>query len=222
MQQWITDELDSCHLGDARLNSRYAKILNRFDVQPSLSIPASCRGRAEVEAAYRFFDNPKVTPAKLLAPHRAATIERVRGTPVVLVAQDSSEVDLTRRRERVGGPLDEGHRWGLFAHPQLVFTPDAVPLGVIECHLWARDPAELDKDAATKRRQRKAKPFEDKESVRWLNGYHAACALAEETPGTQVVSLADSEGDIYECLAERGAADWIVRSGQDRAVLEGG
>lgn len=221
MQQWVRDELSTCDLGDARLDQRYGKLLDRFESKPSLSIPAACRGRAEMEAAYRFFDNAKVTPARVLQPHRDATIARMHGAAVVLIAQDTTEIDLTRRRERVGGP-DEGHRWGLFAHVQLALTPELVPLGVVACQQWARDPASIGVAQTTKRKERKAKPFVDKESVRWLEGYREACAVAAAVPGTRVVSLADSECDIYECLAESGAADWIVRSCQDRALADGG
>ena len=42
----------------------------------------------------------------------------------LLVAQDTTEFDLTRRQERVGGPLNDESRWGLYAHPQLAMTPD--------------------------------------------------------------------------------------------------
>ena len=222
MQQWVQDELATCDLGDARLDRRLGKLLDRLGSKPSLSIPAACRGRAEMEAAYRFFDNPRVAPAKILQPHRAATQVRMQGEPVVLIAQDTTEIDLTRRRERVGGPLDEGSRWGLFAHVQLAMTPDAVPLGVVACELWARDPAEAGTSQAAKRQRRKAKPIAAKESARWLEGYRNACAVAEAVPGARVVSLADSESDIYECLAEPGAADWVVRSCQDRALVDGG
>ncbi len=46
-------------------------------------------------AAYRFFDNTKVTMDALLEPHRKATIDRMRREPVALVAQDSSSLNYT-------------------------------------------------------------------------------------------------------------------------------
>jgi hypothetical protein len=78
MKKWIREELAACDLGDKRLEKRYRTLLERMGSKPSLSIPAACRGCAEVEAAYRFFDNEKVTPAKVLSPHRAASVERLR------------------------------------------------------------------------------------------------------------------------------------------------
>lgn len=138
---------------------------------------------------------------------------------VVLVAQDTTEIEWTRKQEKVGGPLTDEKRWGAYAHPCLVLTPQRVPLGVIHANMWTRDP-----DDFHKRNQRAYKPLEVKESFRWLIGYRQSCRLAEQCPQTQVVCLSDSEGDIYECLQEGVAetngrcADWIVRACQDRRL----
>src|SRR5690242_800168 len=105
MQAWIVDELKTADLGDTRLNERLEKVLDDFSQRPTASIPGACKGRAEYEAAYRLFDNPRVNASKILAPHREATLERIRAQPVVLLAQDTTDFDLTRPQERVGGPL---------------------------------------------------------------------------------------------------------------------
>jgi hypothetical protein len=226
MQDWIANETRTAAFGDERLDGRFRVLLDRLSDKPSLSIPAACRGEAETAAAYRFLDNTRVAAATVLQPHRDATLERVRQQAVVLVAQDTTELDLTRRQERVGGPLNDESRWGLFAHPQLVLTPQRLPLGVIDATIWSRDATDFARSQADKRRTRKSKPIEEKESCRWLEGYRRACALAESAPDTTVVSLADSEGDIYECFLDGVAgsgrrAEWIVRACQDRALADG-
>src|SRR5688572_8840450 len=104
MPSWIEDELRTVDLHDDRLNDRFRVLLDRLAAKPTLSIPAACHGWAETQAAYRFFDNDKVTGQRLLQPHFDATVERIRQQPVVLLAQDTSELDLTRPEERVGGP----------------------------------------------------------------------------------------------------------------------
>lgn len=221
VQQWIADEVDGMDLGDVRLERRYAALLDRLSGQPSWSIPAACHGRAEVQAAYRFFDNPKVSAAGLLAPHFAATRRRMAGHAVVLVCQDTTEIDLTKRELRVGGPLSDRDRVGLLSHPQLAVTPAGVPLGLLGCRTWARDPATFGASAAT----RKRKPVEAKESGVWLEGYRTACAAARAVAGSQVVCVSDSAGDVYECFAEAAAqghaAAWVVRACQDRRLAGG-
>jgi len=145
---------------------------------------------------------------------------------VVIVAQDTTELDLTRRRQKkIGSPRNENARRGMFAHPQLAMTTERVPLGLINTKIWSRDEAAFVKSAKQKCQERKASPIEQKESIRWLEGYRQACALAEQSPGTQVVSLADSESEIYECLLEvttrQGVrADWIIHACRDRALFE--
>lgn len=79
---------------------------------------------------------------------------------VVVVAQDTTELDLTRAEEAVGGPLNDENRLGFFAHDQVVFTPAAVPLGVLDVHIWARDPETFGTSTATP----KHKPIAAKES----------------------------------------------------------
>jgi Transposase DNA-binding/Transposase Tn5 dimerisation domain len=218
MQAWVKDELQTAKLGDKRLNRRFAKLLDHMSSKPNESIPAACGGWKDINAAYRFFDNDKVTPAKVLAPHRDAMIERCTDHKVILVAQDTSELELTRAKEKVGGPLGDEEHWGIHVHPSLVMTPEQVPLGVLHAHMWARDLADYHK-----RLEAKNKPIQDKESFRWLEGYYQACALRREI-GSQVVSLADSEGDIYEYFAAwadtgKGPnADFIVRACQNRCL----
>jgi hypothetical protein len=225
MQAWIDMETQGVDFGDTRLDDRYRVLLEQLSDKPSLSIPAACGGAAETAAAYRFFDNDKSDAAKVLQPHRQATLERVRSQAVVIAAQDTTELDLTRKEEKVGGPLNDINRWGIYLHPILVMTPERVPLGVVEATMWSRDPAELSLSSKDRKRQRRLKPFEEKESYRWLQGYETACQIAEAAPNTMVISVADSEGDIYECfMAGAGGlgrrAEWIVRGYQDRELLE--
>ena len=218
MQSWIKDELQTADLGDKRLNNRFATLLDQMSSKPSESIPAACGGWADINAAYRFFDNDKVTPDAVLAPHRDATIARCAKHKVVLMGQDTSELELTRAKEKVGGPLGDEEHWGIHVHPSLAMTPEQIPLGVFHAHMWARNPADYHK-----RLKARTKPIQDKESFRWLQGYYQACALQREL-GIQVVSLSDSEGDIYECFAawadksDGPTADFIIRACQNRRL----
>lgn len=94
MQDWIEAETKGADFGDKRLNKRFALLLDRLSDKPSLSIPAACKNLAETTAAYRFFDNDKTDAAKVLKPHQDATVQRIRAHDVVIVAQDTTEIDL--------------------------------------------------------------------------------------------------------------------------------
>ena len=221
------DELVTANLNDKRLNDCFRDILEMLGDRPHASIPAALGGRAELKAAYRFFDNEKVTPPKLLAPHFAATAKRCQEQTVVLFPQDTTELEFTRPEQQVvgAGPLADSSRLGAFLHLTEAFTENGTPLGALVAKLWTRDLPDPDTpkpSRAEKERIRRSLPFEEKESFRWLEGFRAVQAFAKTSPNTTCVSLCDSEGDIYELMAEPRTADnfhWIIRVYHDRAVL---
>jgi hypothetical protein len=219
---WASAEMDVVHLGDKRLDKRAASLLSTLGSRPNLSIPAACKGRAEIKAAYGFFDNEKVTFDKVLQPHSECTRQRMAEHEVVLVVQDTSEIDVTRpETEVVGSGELDGSRRGCLLHELQAFTPQGIPLGTV----WAEtvNRTEGVSHAATfeKQRERKQTPIEDKESLRWLTGLQKTREVAQLLPGVCCVSVADSEGDIYELFSEpRGEqpVHWLIRACQDRAL----
>src|SRR5262245_32370980 len=150
MQDWVTHETATAAFGDERLDKRFALLLDRMSQHPSLKFTAGCTGRAEIQAAYRFVDNDRVDEHKVLAPHRDATVQRIRAQPVALIPQDTTEIDVTRRNEVMtdAGPLNDGTRVGFFTHALLAMTPERLPLGVVHAESHARDPEEFAARAA--------------------------------------------------------------------------
>jgi hypothetical protein len=213
----------TAELQDKRLNERLTKLLSDLGDRPTASIPAACGGHKEMTAAYRFFDNPKVTPADVLDPHQAATRVRMAAQPVVLLVQDTTEANLTRPHQQVegAGPLDGGARRGAFMHALEAFTPEGTPLGAVSVEFWTREDQAQKQSTQEKDRQRSKLPLEQKESFRWLQGLRRARELAQELPQTQFVCLADSEADIYDLFVEpRGPqpVDWLIRAFRNRSV----
>jgi hypothetical protein len=124
MMDLLIDEVLAADLGDERLNNRLVRIVERFGQAPNLSIPAATTSRAEMEAAYRFFNNEKVSSEKILAPHAAQTLARMAEQSVVVLVQDTTELDLTRPTQPVedAGPMDSESRRGEFFHPLMAQT----------------------------------------------------------------------------------------------------
>ncbi|MAE62798.1 MAG: hypothetical protein CMJ18_00880 [Phycisphaeraceae bacterium] len=222
---WAIDEMKGVDLKDARLNHRVVEVLSRCGGHPTASIPLACEGYAEMAATYRFFDNDKVNFDNVMQPHMEATRRRMAEQSTVILAQDTTEIDLTRPHQQMGGagPLDGGARRGLFLHPLHAFTPDGTPLGTVRAKVWTRDDkAPISKPREAERLRRKHTPIEEKESQRWIEMMRQSHEEAKLAPDTHFVSVADSEADIYELLVEAQTeprhADWIVRSGYDRAL----
>ncbi len=226
ISSWAKEEVATVDFGDERLDARIAIVLSALGNRPNLSIPAACGGRAEMQAAYRFFDNDKVTFAKVLEPHIRRTHERLAVQPVVLLVQDTTELDLTRPVQDVEGAGDlDGSRRGFLLHEMQAFTPEGTPLGTAWAEILNRTGRGVSQMSAAEkqeyRKQRRRLPIEEKESMRWLTGLRQARMLAQQTPKTQYICIADSEADIHELFAEaRGErpVHWLIRAYHDRAV----
>jgi hypothetical protein len=221
-EDWASAETRSADLGDNRLNRRLALVLRRLADQPEKSIPAASRGWGETQAAYRFFNNEKVTPEKVLAPHREATLQRVGQHPIVLCVEDTSELDFTSKPRTEGlGPLNYDGTRGINIHPMLAITPEGLCLGVLDLWRWVRD---ANDHGGKDRQHRLSRPLEQKESRRWVEGYKKVDELQGQGGETRLVYVADRDSDLFELFeaADQGQADWLIRAAQDRAVEGGG
>lgn len=222
----IREELQGVELGDQRLNQRSRTLLERFAEDPQASIPVACRGWSETDAAYKFFANPKASAKAILRPHAQATIRRCGQEAVVLLVQDTTELDYTHENLSIQGlgVLDHRGREGMLLDLQAAFTPEGCCLGSVGANFLTRSP-----ESIGQARQRGSWPIEAKESLRWLEGYRRACRVQRQLPGTQVISIADAEADIYELFVEAEPtpwacpwekADFIVRAKNDRSLPE--
>jgi Transposase DNA-binding/Transposase Tn5 dimerisation domain len=220
---WVMDEMKTVKLHDKRLDARLRTVLAQLADRPMASIPAACGGHAEMTAAYRLFDNEKATFDNILEAHADATRQRIAAQSVVIFAQDTTEVNLTRPGQVVAGvgPLDGNSRVGALLHLLHAFTPDGTPLGTVHALAWARDEQTLGSTPLA-RAERAATPIEEKESYRWVTTMQHARRTARDCPTTTCVCVADSEADIYELfvegMAEPKRVEWIVRACQNRAL----
>ncbi len=205
LADWVEDETKSADFDDARLDKRFKRLMADIYDRCRNSIPAACGGWKETLAAYRFFDNKNVNLDAVLSSHYEATLARINASKLVLIAQDTTQ--LIREKEKVK----------TFLHANVAFTTERVCLGVINVAHWKR---ERKKDKAAQA----MKPIEEKESIRWLDGYEAACAVQAQCPDTLIVSVSDRESDIHELFLDAQTyetntrAGWIVRSMHDRQI----
>lgn len=218
VQSWVVKETGSANFGDVRLNKRFGEILNSFGSSPNKSIPGSMKSWTETIGAYRFLNNEDVDSNKILSPHTEATLERIKKEKIVLLPQDTTEIDFTGRKPINGmGYLTSENSHGFYLHPSIAITPERLCLGVVDMQTWARE-------RLGTRSERNKKPIEDKETYCWIKGYEAANNIAKKAPETIVVSIADREGDIYELLekipSEENKAYWLVRAKHDRNLMD--
>ena len=198
---WIEEEFGGVELYDDRLKERLFTIGRDFFARPQMSLPQACDGsQAKTKAAYRFFKNKQVNLQTLLRPHVEATVARVREHPVVLAVQDTTSFNYTAHPTTTGmGPIStrKDANVGMHMHDTMAFTPDGVPLGLLDVQCWTRDP----KDVGKKHRRAQL-PIEEKESMKWLTSYRAVAEAQALCPDTMLVSTGDREADLYELFAD--------------------
>lgn len=231
ISDWISEETKTANLGDKRLTVRLGRVLDMLSRKPEKSIPTSSNGWHETKAAYRFFDNDLITEGKILKPHLDATLKRIQKEPVVLLPQDTTELNYSGMPSTQGlGKLRSEIQLGMLLHQTIAITPERICLGVIDAQFIIR--TELHRERAhhyllptiaflisnvtnmemlswslllsksLKIPRSETLPIEEKESVKWLNSYRSAQKLADEFPETQFISISDREGDIYELFVE--------------------
>ena len=217
----IADELAGIDVGDERLNRRSKEVIEALSVDPAASINGSFEKWSDTLAAYRLFDNPNVTPDAILEPHHRATLARIAEEPVVLILQDTTELDFTKHAPKDAGCLNKAKRFGMYNHTHLAVTPEGLPLGVVGVKTFDRSAESLGKT-----QERRQLPIEEKESFRWLEGYRIADKISEQCPKTQIVNVADREADIYDIFMEAQKetdaprADFVIRSKEQRCTNE--
>jgi hypothetical protein len=211
----IRDELAAGPLGDRRLDARRDRLIERLEAHPDRGFPALCEDDAEVEALYRFLRNPRVSAARLLAPHIAATQARCAEAGPVLVVHDTTDMVFPGEGTRAGLTRLPGGRHGFVVHAALAVAADGTrtPLGVLRLQPWVRGapvPGKRDRD-------RYKAPT--KESFEWR---HAVADVRTALGGAQVVHVMDRGADSYELLADWVAQQdrFIVRLTHDRVVDE--
>lgn len=233
-EAWVDGELAGCSLPDDRLNKRLRKLLAQIGSAMGQSIPLVCQDWANAKAAYRFFDNDRVSEADILAGHFQATRGRVVATDgPILVLHDTTEFSYQREKpEAIGitksinsgrdkaGRLRSHTVCGILMHSSLAVTTAGLPLGLTAVKFWTRK--KFKGTAALKKKINPTRvPIEEKESIRWLDNLGQSTELLG-APG-RCVHIGDRESDIYElfCIAQQIGTHFVVRTCVDRLAGEG-
>lgn len=216
---WIEKEVSEANFGDIRLNKRFKLLAAELASNPSQPINQASSDWAAAKAAYRFFDNSKVSEEKILEPHFLNTQLRASSQDRIIVVQDTSYIDFTThpRTEGLGttsGKKNDFESKGLLLHAALALSEKGLPLGLLDLKTWART-----HKRGKNNYLKKLMPIEQKESFKWFKSLYKIDA---RTKNQEVVLVCDREGDIYdfleECLTTR--IDFVIRARQDRMLEE--
>jgi len=175
----------------------------------------------EAIAAYRFFNNEKITMDTLSKALVDPIAPEVAGKHVLCI-QDTTEINYSRHSGRLKasdselGPVTNKWEAGFFLHPSLVLDAETgMALGFADVQVWNRHWDQADRHERDYSRQ----PIEEKESYRWLQSGEAA--QARLTQASRVTIVADREADIYRFYSRNEDCDLVIRSRTNRRTSEG-
>jgi Transposase DNA-binding/Transposase Tn5 dimerisation domain len=207
-------ECGSALFGDHRLTKRLVNILTSLFENQEQSLPSSCGSWSETKAAYRFFDNERVTSDEIYASHRRATLERINEQPVILSIQDTTTLNYTLHRATTGlGSIGQSGLSGFFLHTSMALTTLGIPLGILKDVFWVRNQDDVPS---------KNNPIEQKESYKWIKSLKES---TQDIPSsTKVITIGDRESDIYDLFVEASELnqEFIVRASHNRNIKNSG
>src|SRR5262249_38878364 len=101
-QQWAETTFGQARLQDRRRTRRAVMAAAHLAKDPAASLPAQAQTWKAVKAVYRLLDEPDVTCEALRPPHWHQTCQRMEHLPLVLLVQDTTDLDLSQRGKMSG------------------------------------------------------------------------------------------------------------------------
>src|SRR5258708_29830742 len=131
-KSWAERTFGGVQLHDMRRKKRAVQAARKLAENPLGSLPAQMQTWQERKALYRLLDEPDVTFAALMQPHVQQTREQATSSPVVLLVQDTTDIDLSHRHKISGvGQIGNERGRGFFVQTVLAVQPQR--LGGLGC-----------------------------------------------------------------------------------------
>ena len=222
--QWAESEFALAQLGDLRRTQRLVKIGTNLVQKPGGTLPQAFPTYSELKAAYRFFNQPKVTFEQIQQPHWQRTRAACQEPGEYLLIEDTTDLDYTDHpATEEMGPIGDGRGRGLRLHTTLAGRlegwdvderPQGIVVGVLAQQCWNRWGQPRRAQETWRQRMSRAR-----ESQRW----GAVLEAGGPPAGSTWIYLADREADFYESIqrCQRQGVDFIIRAYHDRALSGG-
>jgi Transposase DNA-binding len=126
-----------------RRTRRAEKAATHMAEESAASRPSQAQTWKDTKAVYRLLNEPDVTFDALMQPHWQQTRQHMESLPLVLLVQDTTDLDLSHRRKISGlGEIGDGNGRGVYLQTVLAIEPDSREvLGCAYQHPFIRVPA---------------------------------------------------------------------------------
>jgi hypothetical protein len=208
---WAIGQWNTVELGDARLTRRAVHMGTAMAVHPAQSLPQQCGDPAALKGAYGLLNHPGVTLEQLATPHWEHTRHAAAQAEVVLLVQDTSELDYTPHPTKKGlGPIGNGKGRGLLLHSTVAVVPGETPqvLGLAHHQVVLRQPAP----------QPRPRDYASPEGQVWAQ---AAEAVGPPPDGVRWVHVGDRGSDDFRFMhatRQEHHKDFLIRVAHNRLL----
>jgi Transposase DNA-binding/Transposase DDE domain len=214
-KSWAERTFGSVQLHDRRRTRRAVQAASNLAENPLGSLPAQMHTWKETKALYRLLDEPDVTFAALMQPHLQQTRAQATSSAVVLLVQDTTDIDLSHRHKISGvGQIGNERGRGFFVQTVLAVRPQTREvLGCMAQEPFVRVPA----PQGEQRHQRLKR--EARETDVWIRQVHTIGAPAA---GSMWVHVGDRGADMFPFFqaCQTTQTRFLVRAAQNRRVQE--
>jgi hypothetical protein len=211
-QRWAESTFGQTRLKDMRRTRRAVTAATRMAEESAASRPSQAQTWKETKAVYRLLDEPDVTFDALMQPHWHQTRQRMESLPLVLLVQDTTDLDFSHRRKMSGlGEIGDGNGRGMDLQTVLAVEPESREvLGCAYQRPFIRIPAPKGETRAQRRKRAK-------ETDVW---HQCAQQIGSSSASSMWVHVADRGADIFEFLqvCRSIQTHFVVRATQDRRV----
>src|SRR6266699_2132174 len=212
-KSWAERTFGDVQLHDLRRTRRAVQAASRLAANPLGSLPAQLQTWKETKALYRLLDEPDVTFAALMQPHFQQTREQATSSPVVLLVQDTTDIDLSHRHKISGvGQIGNERGRGFFVQTVLAVRPQTRQvLGCMAQEPFVRIPA----PEGEQRYQRRKR--DERETDVWMRQVHA---IGTPESASLWVHVGDRGADMFPFFQAWRSTQthFLVRAAQNRRV----
>lgn len=188
-------EFGDVELGHKARKNRLIRISGSMASDPSQAM-SNCCGQNGAQSVSDFFLNGNVKDDLIMQAHFRKTVARIAGMKRVIVAQDTTDLDFSSHKALDGaGYISENpDTKGFLLHTAMAVDSDKIPYGFLSFKIWSRDIKDFGR-----KKTRKSRRFEDKESYKWYETIKNVESVLPEDQAALIVG--DRESDIYELFA---------------------
>jgi hypothetical protein len=214
-RSWAERTFGGVQQHDLRRTRRTVQAATRLAENPLGSLPAQMQTWRETKALYRLLDEPDVSFAALMQPHLQQTRDQAHASPVVLLVQDTTDIDLSHRHKISGvGQIGNERGRGFFVQTVLAVRPETREvLGCMAQEPFVRIPAPQGEQRYQRRKR------EERETDVWIRQVHT---IGTPAAGSVWVHVGDRGADMFPFFQACQATQthFLVRAAQNRRVQQ--